>query len=116
MEIKDLNSFRFPKKLDKSHPEKIQLKDENKKHPAHIKNINLGDQVEISQEARGFQNSVDEIKLAKELLKNLPTVRAYIIYEALAKLKAGIYSSDKIISEATSKLLVEMSSSPQTFL
>ena len=110
MEIKHLTSLGFPKKSDKSHPEKIQLKNETKKDSVH-----QGDQAEISKEATELQNSADEVKLAKELLKNLPKVRAYVIYEALAKLRAGIYSSDKIISDATSKLLADMFSPPQTF-
>ena len=49
--------------------------------------------------------SEDELKVSKELLANLPSARAHVIYEALAKLKAGHYSSEKIISEAAAKLI-----------
>lgn len=103
MEIKDLITL-LPNKIDRSPTEKIQPRDDKKHTSSHIENTRPHDVVEISKEARRLQSSEDEIKRAKELLANLPNVRAHVVYEALAKLKAGLYSSDKIISEAVAKL------------
>ena len=41
----------------------------------------------------------------KELLNRLPSARAHIVYEALAKVKAGFYSSDEIVAQAAQKLI-----------
>ena len=71
------------------------------------KKINHEDLIEISKETKELQDSGDEIKIAQALLANLPSVRAHVVYDALAKLKVGTYSSDTILSEAASKLLTD---------
>ncbi len=63
------------------------------------------DQVEISEQARELQHSQDEHGKAKELLNRLPSARAHVVYEALAKVKAGFYSSDEIVEQAARKLI-----------
>ncbi|MFQ5708122.1 MAG: hypothetical protein ACE5HO_11765 [bacterium] len=105
MEIKDLGNLPLPKKIEKSTHDKIQLKKVQNKTSTQTKNISEGDQVEISDKAKELQESGDEIKVARELLTKLPSARAHVIFEALAKLKAGLYSSDQIMQEAASKLL-----------
>jgi hypothetical protein len=42
------------------------------------------DLIEISKETKELQDSGDEIKIAQALLANLPSVRAHVVYEALA--------------------------------
>lgn len=63
------------------------------------------DQVEISHEAQALRKSDNEIGLSKELLNKLPNARAHVVYEAIAKIKAGLYSNDEIVESAAGKLL-----------
>ncbi|MFB3100803.1 MAG: hypothetical protein ACE1ZM_05100 [Gammaproteobacteria bacterium] len=104
MQIKNLIASDLPKKIDGSATERIQPRDIKKDTSAHVENRPAHDHVEISEAARALKRSEDELKVSKELLDNLPSARAHVIYEALAKLKAGHYSSEKIISEAAAKL------------
>lgn len=67
--------------------------------------INNGDRVRISEEARELEKSNDEISVVKKLLATLPTARAHVIYEAIAKVKAGSYASDEIVVQAAEKLI-----------
>ena len=105
MQIKNLIASDLPKKIDRSATERIQPRDIKRDTPAHVENRPAHDHVEISEEARALQRSEDELKVSKELLDNLPNARAHVIFEALAKLKAGHYASEKIISEAAAKLI-----------
>ncbi len=105
MEIKDLNSLGLPKKIEKNPSDQIQPKKTEKKNSEQVTTVRQGDQVEISEKAKELQKAEDEVKMARELLAKLPSVRAHVIYEALAKLKAGLYSSDQIIAEVAAKLI-----------
>lgn len=103
MKIQDLYGVNPPRKPDKpvdnTRDRKVD-KEEPQKGSA-IKS----DQVQISQEAQKLQNSNDEFSVSRELLNKLPAARAQLIYEALAKIKAGRYASDEIVEEAAQKLL-----------
>ncbi|MFQ5649939.1 MAG: hypothetical protein ACE5IY_08345 [bacterium] len=103
MKIQDLYGIGPPKKPDKPvndvRDRKVQK--EESKRATSVKS----DQVQISQEAHELQKSRDEFTVSKELLAKLPSSRAHVIYEALAKIKAGLYSSEKIVEEAAQKLL-----------
>ena len=105
IEIKDVVALGAPKQNDRSRAENTQPRNANKNVSSSIDKTRSRDRVEISTEARRLQGSSDESKIAKKLLASLPNVRANVVYEALAKLKAGLYSSDKIVSEAADKLL-----------
>lgn len=113
MKITNLYGVDPPKKLVRDTVEEVRQKkiekkknSESSKEVANASNeVVKSDQVEISQEAQQLQKSKDEIVVSKELLSKLPSTRAHIIYEALAKIRAGIYSSDKIAEEAASKLV-----------
>ncbi len=107
MKIQDLYGGVNPLKrtekqsLEDSGNRKIQ----KKKEPEQAASLRKSDQVEISKEAQELQKSQDEVGVSKELLAKLPSTRAHVIYEALAKIKAGLYSSDEIVEEAAAKLL-----------
>ncbi|MFQ5638775.1 MAG: hypothetical protein ACE5IR_12355 [bacterium] len=108
MEIKDLNSLSLPRKIEKSPSEELRTKKIEKKEtskPDSIHPTEKKDQIEISEEARKLQRSETEIEGAKELLANLPSFRAHVIYEALAKLRAGLYSDEQILSEVAARLV-----------
>jgi hypothetical protein len=105
MEIKNISAADLGKKRDRSANERSQYRDIKKNGSAHAEDRLGRDRVEISEAARAFHRDEDEIKVSKELLNNLPSTRAHVIYEALAKLKAGHYSSEKIIAEASAKLI-----------
>lgn len=76
-----------------------------KKASIETSKINNGDRVRISEEARELEKSNDQVRVAKKLLATLPTARAHVIYEALAKVKAGFYASDEIVEQAAEKLI-----------
>ena len=105
MDIKSLNGLGSPKKVEKQSTQEIRSKkvEQNKSEAA--SRIDKGDEVQISKEARELQSTKDEIVIAKELLSRLPSARAHIIYEALAKIKAGSYSSEEIVDRAAEKLI-----------
>lgn len=63
------------------------------------------DQVQISHEGQALQRSDNEIGLSKELLNKLPNARAHVVYDAIAKIKAGLYSNDEIVESAAQKML-----------
>jgi len=113
MKINNLYGVDPPKKLVKNtveeirHKKKIENIDSESKDLSQVAkgDVAKNDQVEISQEAQELQNTQDEVVVSKELLSKLPSTRAYIIYEALAKIRAGMYASDKIAEEAASKLV-----------
>lgn len=105
MEIKDLNGLGLPKRIERNPSDKVQPKKAERKESDTLSSSKEGDQVEISDKAREVQKSDNELQMAKELLSELPSERAHVVYEALAKLKAGVYSDDQIIAEATSRLL-----------
>ena len=105
METKDLVGLGALKQIDKARTEKIQPRNVKKSVSSHNETIASGDRVEISGEGRKLQGSSDELKVTKKLLGNLPNVRAHVVYEALAKLKAGLYSNEEIVSAAAEKLL-----------
>lgn len=112
MEIKNLDGLDLPKKIEKSAPEKAnpkkasqKVKDASSPEKSSAPNITEESvKIEISEEAKKLQSNDNEIEVARELLAKLPTVRAHVIYEALAKLKAGVYSSEQIIAEAAARL------------
>ena len=105
MQIKNLIASDLPKKIDRGATERIQPRYIERDTSGHVANKPAQDRVEISEEARALQRSEDELKGSKELLDKLPSTRAHVIYGALAKLKAGHYSSEKIVSEAAAKLI-----------
>lgn len=107
MKIRDLyGGMGPPKKLEKSASQEIREKKSEKNQSAEVSPLKNGDQVEISQEAKELQKSgSDEQFLSKELLDKLPSARAHVVYEAMAKIKAGYYSSDEIVENAARKLL-----------
>ncbi len=104
MKINNLYGADPPKKVQKQSVEETRQKKIQKKESSEASKVNR-DQVHISEEAKKLQRSNDEIGKSKELLAKLPSSRAHIIYEALAKMKAGLYASDEIVQEAASKLL-----------
>ncbi|MCG8605229.1 hypothetical protein MJD09_09550 [bacterium] len=104
MDIKSLSSSDTPKKIDRSANERNQSRNIKKNSSAPVEHRLSSDHMQISQEARALQRREDELKVSKEL-NHLPSTRANVIYEALAKLKAGHYSSEKIVSEASAKLI-----------
>lgn len=111
MKVQNLNSVNPPKRSDKQssvedirHERKLKSKNSDastNQASAMVKS----DQVEISPEAIERQKSKDELGVSRELLSQLPSSRAHVIYEALAKIKAGLYSSDEIVKEAASRLV-----------
>lgn len=105
MKIQELYGVNPPRKPDKQSVEEVRDKKVQKKESQQVSNSHKSDQVEISQEAQELQKSNDEVGVSKELLAKLPSARAHVIYEALAKIKAGLYSSDEIVAEAAAKLL-----------
>jgi len=104
VKINNLYGADPPKKVQKQSVEETRQKKIQKKESSEASKVN-SDQVHISEEAKKLQRSNDEIGKSKELLAKLPSSRAHIIYEALAKMKAGLYASDEIVQEAASKLL-----------
>ena len=104
MKISNLPGAAPPKKLQKQSVEEPRQKKIQKKESSEASKSN-SDQVYISEEAKDLQKSNDEIGRSKELLSKLPSSRAHVIYEALAKIKAGRYASDEIVQEAASKLI-----------
>ena len=104
MKINNLYGADPPKKLQKQSVEETRQKKIQKKESSEASKV-IRDQVHISEEAKELQRSTDEIGKSKELLAKLPSSRAHIIYEALAKMKAGLYASDEIVQEAASKLI-----------
>ena len=104
MKINNLYGADPPKKMQKQSVEETRQKKIQKKESSEASKV-IRDQVHISEEAKELQRSTDEIGKSKELLAKLPSSRAHIIYEALAKMKAGLYASDEIVQEAASKLL-----------
>jgi hypothetical protein len=100
MTIKELHSLNLANITKKPRPVANE-----REASVQVKKIIQEDLVEISKETKELQDSDDIIKIAKALLTNLPSVRAHVVYDALAKLKVGTYSSDNILSEAASKLL-----------
>ncbi len=111
MKVQDLNSVNPPKRPDKQssvedikHERKLKSKNSDTS-TNQASSIGKSDQVEISPEAIERQKSKDEFGASKELLSQLPSSRANVIYEALAKIKAGLYSSDEVVEEAASRLL-----------
>jgi len=104
MKISNLYGADPPKKVQKQSVEEARQKKIQKKESSESSKVN-SDRVHISEEAKELQRSNDEIGKSKELLAKLPSSRAHVIYEALAKIKAGLYASDKIVQEAASKLV-----------
>ncbi len=104
MKINNLYGADPPKKVQKQSVEETRQKKIQKKESSKASKVN-SDQVHISEEAKKLQRSNDEIGKSKELLAKLPSSRAHIIYEALAKMKAGLYASDEIVQEAANKLI-----------
>jgi len=104
MKINNLSGAAPPKKLQKQSVEEARQKKIQKKESSEASKVDK-DQVFISEEAKELQRSNDEIGKSKELLAKLPSSRAHVIYEALAKMKAGLYESDEIVQEAASKLV-----------
>lgn len=106
MDIKDLNNLGLPRKIERKQTEDLQpRKAKQKAEPEKAKSIEKSDSVEISEEAKKLQESDNDLKGARELLAKLPNERAQVIYNALAKLKAGLYSREQIIEEAASRLV-----------
>ncbi len=107
MNIKNLYGMGPPKKIEKQSVHEVrQNKSLQKEHSTvAATTASKTDQVEISELARELQHTQDEHGKAKELLNRLPSARAHVVYEALAKVKAGFYSSDEIVAQAAQKLL-----------
>ena len=107
MKIGNVYGVDPPKKLEKRSVEEIRHKkaDKSDASPAALKSAGGSDQVEISHEAKELQRTSDEVGFSKELLAKLPSSRAHVVYEAIAKIKAGLYSSEEIAEEAATKLI-----------
>ena len=112
MNIHNLKPMDPPKTVAKPASEEIRQKKTQGKESEPLNSIDRNatgfaadDLVEISAEAQKLQRSQDEMGVYKELLAKLPSTRAHVIYEALAKVKAGLYAQDKIVEEAAKKLL-----------
>ena len=111
MKIMNLYGVDPPKKLvnnkvEEVRQKKVEKKDSNTKDLSAVSNdVANNDQVEISKEAKALQSQHDEVVVSKQLLSKLPSTRANVIYEALAKIRAGIFSSEKIAEEAAAKLI-----------
>ncbi len=105
MNIKNLIGFGPTAKIEQQSNEEVRITKAQKDKSSEAANTKKGDLVQISEEAKELQNSNNEILFAKELLSKLPSVRAHVIYEALAKIKAGFYTSEEVIEEAATKLL-----------
>jgi|GEM_PF-1865567 len=106
MKIQDLYGVNPLKRTEKQSVEDVRdRKLQKRKGSEQASSLKKSDQVEISKEAQALQRSQDEVGVSKELLAKLPSTRAHVIYEALAKVKAGLYSSEEIVHEAAAKLL-----------
>jgi len=111
MKVHDLNSVNPPKRPDKQssvediRERRLKKKESEGTNTNQTPSIGKSDQVEISPEAIERQKSNDEFGVSKELLSQLPSSRAHVIYEALAKIKAGLYASDEVVEEAAHRLL-----------
>ncbi len=107
MNIKNLYGIGPPKKFEKQSVQEVrQNKRPQKENSTEAAaSAPKTDQVEISELARELQHTQDEHAKAKELLNRLPSSRAHVVYEALAKVKAGFYSSDEIVEQAAQKLI-----------
>ena len=105
MKINNLYGAGPPKKLEKQSVEEVRQKKIQKKETSETSKSAKSDLVQISAEAKELQKADDELVLSKELLGKLPSARAHVIYEALAKIKAGFYASDEIVEEAAAKLI-----------
>ena len=105
MKVQDLYGINPPRKPGKQSVGGVKHRKVDKNEASKASSARKSDQVEISQEAQELQKSKNEVGVAKELLAKLPSARAHIIYEALAKIKAGLYSSDEIVEEAAAKLI-----------
>lgn len=110
MKIQDLYGVNPPRKPEKqSSVEAARERKTEKKESKSVtssSSVVRSDQVEISQEAQELHKSDDEQGVARDLLSKLPQARNEVIYEALAKIKAGLYASEEIVGEAASKLLL----------
>jgi hypothetical protein len=107
MNIKNISGMGPPKNIEKqsiedSRPgQKVEKERAGDSSDASVKS----DQVQISAEAKKLHKSSDELGLAKESLNRLPAIRAHVVFEALAKIKAGFYSSDEMVEKAAQKLV-----------
>ncbi len=109
MELKELNNLGLPPKPNKV--EKVSSSETRIKNraspeaqsPEQIRQAS--DLVEISDQARELQKNDNDLEVARKLLSNLPSYRAYIVYQALAKLRAGIYSEEQIVEEVAERML-----------
>jgi len=106
MKIHELYGLNPPRKPEKqSSAESLRRRQAEKANGKPVSGLAKSDQVEISPEAQKLQKSADEMSRARDLLSKAPQARSEVIYEALAKLKAGLYSSDEIVRGAAGKLL-----------
>jgi hypothetical protein len=109
MKISNIQGVDPPKKLEKRAVDEVRQKskkvDSSSKDVSQSSKVNRSDQVEISPEAKELQKTRDDIVLSRELLAKLPSSRAHVVYEAIAKIKAGLYSSEEIVEEAATKLM-----------
>jgi hypothetical protein len=112
MNIHDLKPVAPPKTVAKPSTEELRHKKIQGQESAKIDSVGPNssepipnDMVEISEEAQQLNKSQDELGVYKELLAKLPSTRAHVIYEALAKIRSGLYSKDEIVEEAAKKLL-----------
>ena len=107
MNIKNLHGMGPPKKIEKQSVQEVRQNKSLQKENSAVAAATASktDQVEISELARELQHSQDEHGKAKELLNKLPSARAHVVYEALAKVKAGFYASDEIVEQAAKKLI-----------
>ena len=106
MNIQNLNGVNSTGRTEKSSSSELRDAKVQKKGKEQVADSSKSDQVEISSEAKELlKSSFDEPGVARDLLSNLPSTRAHVIYAALAKVKAGLYSSDEIVEEAAAKLL-----------
>ncbi|MCG8608644.1 hypothetical protein MJD09_27115 [bacterium] len=107
MNIKNIYGMGPPKKIER---QSVEAPHGNKKiekeqaADASVTAVN-SDQVHISDEAKELHKNSDKQSVAKELLTRLPSTRAHVVYEALAKIKAGFYSSEEIVEKAAQRLI-----------
>jgi hypothetical protein len=104
MDIKSRSGSVSAIEIEKGVTERVGSND-SQKNGSRQKKQSVRDRIEIFGKAGAVQRPDDEIRVMSGLLNELPSTRTHFIYEALAKLKAGHYASEKIVDEAADKLM-----------
>ena len=93
MTIEPINGIPEIPKADKLKSKKVEKK------------TGLGqDNVSISSEARFLQKLEEDIKIAKEAIKNQPELRMEKVQQARERLESGFYNDKKVLETIAERL------------